>query len=299
MDRRRRTHTELDGMIEAAAIARTFGRDLRTARKRRRITLVELGRRVSLSHVRVGEIERGEGATAPLAVWVKLGKAIERPLAVSFSREIEVQEPRDAGHLAAQELVLRLARRHGRRADFELPTRPADPARSIDVALRDDPARAIIVVEIWNRLDDLGGAARATTRKQAEAEGPAVLAARDGPAYQVAVCWLLVDTAANRRLVARYPEILDSRFPGSSLIPPHPTGRDEARVEDGYEQTSETRSGVTAALALATLLPGAAAANGPVPVATGLDNPAASRSPATAQSTLPSPAGVARSSSRR
>ena len=32
-----------------------------------------------------------------------------------------------------------------------------------------------------------------------------------------AICWLLVDTAANRRLVARYPQILETRFPGSSL----------------------------------------------------------------------------------
>ena len=131
--------------------------------------------------------------------------------------DIQPDEPRDAGHLAAQELVLRLARQHGRRADFELVTRPSDPARSIDVALRDDAAGALIVVEIWNRLDDLGAAARAMTRKASEAEGAAVLAARDGPPYRVAICWLLVDTAANRRLVARFPEILETRFPGSSL----------------------------------------------------------------------------------
>ncbi len=148
---------------------------------------------------------------------MKLGKAVGRPLAVSFSRDIDAHDTHDAGHLAAQEVVLGLARRHGRRADFELPTRPSDPARSIDVALRDDAARTLIVVEIWNRLDDLGAAARATTRKAIEAEGPATIAARSGPAYRVALCWLLVDTAANRRLVARYPEILQSRFQGSSL----------------------------------------------------------------------------------
>ena len=44
-----------------------------------------------------------------------------------------------------------------------------------------------------------------------------MVAARTGLAYRVALCWLLVDTAANRRLVARYPEILKSRFPGSSF----------------------------------------------------------------------------------
>lgn len=217
MERHRRTNVELDGTAEAASIAGTLGRGLKTTRRRNRLTQVQVGRRVGLSGARIAEIEHGDGATASLETWVKLGKAIDRPLAVSLSRDIEPREPRDAGHLAAQELVLRLARRHGRRADFELPTHPADPARSIDVALRDDAARAFIVVEIWNRLDDLGAAARATTRKVAEAEGPAVLAARDGPPYRVAICWLLVDTAANRRLVARYPEILESRFPGSSL----------------------------------------------------------------------------------
>jgi transcriptional regulator with XRE-family HTH domain len=217
MDRHRRTNVELDGTIEARSIAGTLGRELRVTCKRRGLTQAALGRRVGLSRARISELQRGEGATAPLAAWVKLGKAIDRPLAVSFSRAIEPDEPRDAGHLAAQELVLGLARRHGRRADFELPTRPTDPARSIDVAIRDDDARAIIVVEIWNRLDDLGAAARATTRKVAEADGPAALTGGDGPPYRVATCWLFVDTAANRRLVTRYPEILQSRFPGSSI----------------------------------------------------------------------------------
>jgi transcriptional regulator with XRE-family HTH domain len=217
MDRHRRTGFEVDGTIEASSIASSLGRDLRATARRRRLTQADLGRRVGLSGPRVGEIQRGQGASASLETWVKLGKAVGRPLAVSFSRDIDAHEPRDAGHLAAQELVLRLARRHGRRADFELPTRPSDPARSIDVALRDDAARALIVVEIWNRLDDLGAAARATSRKAVEAVGPAMIAARTGPAYRVALCWLLVDTVANRRLVARYPEILQTRFPGSSF----------------------------------------------------------------------------------
>ena len=217
MERHRRTNVEIQGATEARSIALALGRELRTTRTRRHMTLAQLGRRVGLSGARIGELERGDGATAPLETWVKLGKALDRPLAVSFSRDIEPREPSDAGHLAAQELVLRLARQHDRRADFELPTRPSDPARSIDVALLDGAARALIVVEIWNRFDDLGAAARATTRKVSEAEGVAVLAAGDGPPYRVAACWLFVDTAANRRLVARYPEILESRFPGSSL----------------------------------------------------------------------------------
>lgn len=217
MDRRRRTNIEIDGVREANAIAGSLGRELRTVSARRHLRQADLADRVGLSRARIGEVVRGDGANAPLAVWVRLGKAIDRPLAVSFSRSVEPREQRDAGHLAAQELVLGLARQAGRKADFELPTRPADPARSIDVAVRDVRSRTLIVVEIWNRLDDLGAAARASTRKLSEAEGPAVLAAGDGPPYRVAICWLLLDTAANRRLVARYPEILRSRFPGSSV----------------------------------------------------------------------------------
>ena len=217
MSRVRRTDTEVQAARESARIGATLGSDLQRTRRRRRVTQAAVGARVGLGQSRISDLERGDGATAPLDTWIALGIAIDRPLAVSFSRDIQPDEPRDAGHLAAQELVLRLARQHGRRADFELPTRPADPACSIDVALRDARARALIVIEIWNRLDDLGAAARATTRKLAEAEGPAVIAARDGPPYRVALCWLLVDTAANRRLVARYPEILHTRFPGSSL----------------------------------------------------------------------------------
>ena len=217
MSRVRRTDAKVQAAIESVRIGATLGTDLKQTRKRRRLTQEALGDKIGLGQVRIGELERGEGVTAPLETWIALGIAIDRPLAVFFSRDIEPDEPRDAGHLAAQELVLRLARQHGRRADFELPTRPADPARSTDVAIRDDAARALILIEIWNRLDDLGAAVRATNRKRADTEAAAVLAAGDGPPYRVAICWLLVDTAANRRLVARYPEILQNRFPGSSF----------------------------------------------------------------------------------
>jgi transcriptional regulator with XRE-family HTH domain len=217
MTRVRRTDAQIQGAREAARIAATLGGDLKRTRVRRRRTQQELGERVGLSQGRISELERGEGASAPLDTWISLGLASDRPLAVSFSRDIDPYEPRDAGHLRAQELVLHLARRSNRRAEFELPTRPTDPTRSIDVMLRDDDARTLLLVEIWNRLDDLGAAARSTSRKHAEVEGLAVLAAGDAPAYRVASCWLLVDTVANRRLTARYPEVFRARFRGSSL----------------------------------------------------------------------------------
>jgi hypothetical protein len=158
-------------------------------------------------------LEAGLGASAPLALWFALGSALERPFAAGFSRDLRaVVEPADAGHLAAQELVLRLAREHGRRGCFELSTRPgARETGHVDVGLRDDPNRTLILIEVWNRLDDLGRASRRTQEKVVEASG---LAAFRG--YRVAWCWLLVDTAANRLLVRRYPAVLRSQFAGSS-----------------------------------------------------------------------------------
>jgi transcriptional regulator with XRE-family HTH domain len=217
MSRVRRTDAQVQGAREAARLAATLGGDLKHARVPRRLTQRALGRRVGLSQGRISDLERGGGASAPLDTWIALGVALDRPLAVSFSRDIETDDPRDAGHLRAQELVLGLARRLGRRGDLELPTHPTDPWRAIDVVIRDDVVRALILIEIWNRLDDLGAAIRSTTRKLVEADGLAVLAAGDGSPYRVASCWLLVDTAANRRLVGRYPEIFAARFGGSSV----------------------------------------------------------------------------------
>lgn len=217
MARLRRTQASVIGDRESAAIAASLGRDLRATRQKRRLTQHALGALVNLSHARVGELERGRGSGAPIGTWVALGIAVGRPIAMSFSRAIDVPLPRVAGHLAGQEILLRLARAHGRRAQFELATRPSDPSASIDVCCQDDRHRTLIVEEIWNRIGDLGAAARTTTRKVHEAQSLAVLAGGDGPAYRVAYCWILIDTAANRRLVRAYPEILRVRFPGSSF----------------------------------------------------------------------------------
>ena len=123
--------------------------------------------------------------------------------------------PQDAGHLEIQEFLLKLARSTGRTATFELPTRPTDPARSVDICVRDPRRRVLIIEEAWNTFGDLGAAIRSTHRKEAEAADLAATIDNEQP-YRVAVVWVIRASAANRALIANYPEIVRSAFPGSS-----------------------------------------------------------------------------------
>jgi hypothetical protein len=113
-----------------------------------------------------------------------------------------------------QELVLALGRRAGYTGTFELPTRPAEPWRSIDVVLASPTRRVMILVECWNTIGDVGAAARSTARKAAELEQLAV--GKWGSNVRVGVVWVVRATSRNRALVARYPEVFASRFPASS-----------------------------------------------------------------------------------
>ncbi len=126
-----------------------------------------------------------------------------------------LEAPADAGHLAMQELILRVARPAGYHRTFELPTKPADPSRSTDVGLRDDLQRRLVQVECWNSFGSINASLRSTDRKRAEAEQLAI-AIGHGDAYSVHICWVVRATRRNRALLAQYPEIFASRFPGSS-----------------------------------------------------------------------------------
>ena len=166
------------------------------------MTQAGVGSLVGLSQSEISRLERGEGFSTSIDMWVAIGIALRRPIAVAFSRDV-VEPLKDSGHLEAQELVLRLATAAGWAGAFEVPSRPDQPWHSTDLVLR--RAGETVLVEIWNRLDDLGAAVRSTDRKVAEFADD-----------RLVECWLLVDTAANRAIVWRYPTILRSRFPESS-----------------------------------------------------------------------------------
>jgi len=214
--RRRPTDTIREAQRLSRSIVDSLGKVVRDRRIRLRLTQAELATRVGVHQSWISRIEIGRGHGVPLETWVALGVALGRPLAVAFSRPLgESREPIDAGHLAMQERLLMLAREIGRTATFELPTRPADPSRSIDVCVRDHRCRVLIVQEVWNSFGDVGAAARSTSRKRAEAADLAA-AIDGGPPYRVASVWVVRPSATNRDLLARFPGIFIAACPGSS-----------------------------------------------------------------------------------
>jgi transcriptional regulator with XRE-family HTH domain len=217
MRRSKRSAQQMRSSVEATRIASTLGQVVRRIREDRRWTQQRLGDEVGLSPVRIGELERGDGATAPLATWVLIGLVLDRPLAVTFSAPLEGSSRlADAGHLDMQEALLAMTRRNGWFASFELPTRSSDPRHSVDVLVRDDIARRLLTLECWNRFGDLGAAARSTDRKVAEAAALAIAAGGAAAPYSLHACWVVRPSAANRELVRRYPGIFRARFAGSS-----------------------------------------------------------------------------------
>src|SRR5216117_2855351 len=109
MVRRKRTTAVIAGAREARAIAAVLGRETKSTRRQRRLTQTELGRRVGLSQSEISYLECGHGEATSLATWTAIWMALGRPLSVAFSRDISVLALLDAGHVDAQEFVLRLA----------------------------------------------------------------------------------------------------------------------------------------------------------------------------------------------
>jgi hypothetical protein len=161
----------------------------------------------------VSRVERGLGGSTTIDSLQRICVALGIALRLELARD-PVEDTADAGHLAIQELILRLGRVTGCQGAFELATRPAEPWRSVDVVLSCAARHSMILCECWNTIGDIGAAVRSTTRKAVELEGLA--AARFGPDAAVGTVWIVRATTRNRALVARYPEVFANRFPGSS-----------------------------------------------------------------------------------
>lgn len=210
--RRTDRRLELDRLL-AGELAR-LGRELAAARKRRRLTQEQLAVRCGISRSAVSRLELGLGHGVPLETLYAIALELGLSPRLTLGRDWR-EEPADAGHLGIQELLIRLGRSSGYAGTFELPVRPGDPQHSVDVFLRSDRRRRLVVAEAWNVIGDVGAGARSFDRKLALARELAVAIGRERP-YDVHGVWVVRATRRNRALVARYPELFASKFPGSS-----------------------------------------------------------------------------------
>src|SRR3990172_7894994 len=113
------------------------GGEILVTRWRRRWTPQELGRRAGVSPMMISRMERGLGGHAPLDTWQRGARAPGRPPGVALAPELPAGDPAAAGHLTFRNRLLGRGRGRGGGPRFALRTRPADPSRSSDAALRD------------------------------------------------------------------------------------------------------------------------------------------------------------------
>lgn len=189
-----------------------LGGQVKAMRLRRGWSQQDLATRADVGRTVIGRAERAVG-TVELETLERIALALGVPLTVGFARD-SMDEATDAGHLALQEIVLRHGRAGGFTGQFELPTRPNEPWRSIDVVLGCEPRQLVIAIECWNTFGDLGAATRSSRRKAAEVQQLAT--GRWGPDGRSGLVWVVRETARNRALVARYPEVFAATFTGSS-----------------------------------------------------------------------------------
>jgi len=186
--------------------------DVISMRRRRSWTQADLAKRAGLGRMMVSRLERATGSI-DVDTLERVALALDVSLNCGFARDLRA-DVADGAHLAIQELVLRLGRRNGYEAAFELATRQAEPWRSIDVVLASEARERMLCIECWNTIGDIGAAVRTSARKAAELEAMAI--ARWGAAATTALVWVVRATARNRALLERYPESFASRFRGSS-----------------------------------------------------------------------------------
>ena len=215
MPTRIRTQLEIAADLRMREQCGRLGRELREGRAARRKTQTQIGTQVGLGQGAISRAERGLGGGLTLDAWQRIGVALGRPLNVAFQRDV-TGEAADAGHLAMQELVLRLGRAAGSLGQL----RACHPAgRALAIGRRRTSGRRAPAADPRGVLEHDRRRRRRrapSERKRAEAASLAVGAlGRRAPA-SVGVVWVVRATARNRALVARYPEVFAARFPGSS-----------------------------------------------------------------------------------
>jgi hypothetical protein len=174
--------------------------------------------RCGISQARWSELERGLGARATLETWAIAAASVGLQLASFLEGAPGASVPRDIEHARRQSALIEFAAKGGWRALPELPVDRVIRSRSVDVALLRESRREAAPFEIWDWFDDVGASFRGLDSKRQllidrlERESGDSLA----EPWRVAACFVVRDTARNRRLVDELRPLFVARFPGSS-----------------------------------------------------------------------------------
>jgi hypothetical protein len=140
-----------------------------------------------------------------------------------LSEASAADQPRDAAHLKAQELVLRTSKSGGwsgipeERFDADVRT-----SRFADVFLRRDrpptEANEVALIEVIDWFDDVGAPMRSWQRRLDGVERYAIAHIVDEvkPLPSVSGCWVVRATKRNRALIAEHSNLFATRFRGSA-----------------------------------------------------------------------------------
>jgi transcriptional regulator with XRE-family HTH domain len=214
---RRATRAVVAGRVHATAVAHRLGVALREAREAAGVTQAEVAARTGISQPMVSRLERGLGASSTIQTWAAVTASLDERLAVYVERVPGADRPRDFEHLRRQQLLIELSKVGGWIARFEEPLdRGRTLSRSVDLVLRRPPRREVVVVEVWDWLDDIGEAVRATDAKAAQVARQIAAERRPGEAaWWVTGLWVLRGTRRNRGLVDEFRAVFETRFPAS------------------------------------------------------------------------------------
>ena len=165
------------------------------------------------------KLERADGADVSILVWVRAARAAGGDLRAYVDGATAADQPRDAAHLRAQELIVTTSASGGWQAHPERAI-DLDPRRSRAADLVLVRNHEVALVEVYDWLPDVGDAFRGWDRKLATMEARTIArpTARVEPStIRASGIWVLRATVTNRRLVAEHRALFRARFPGSAV----------------------------------------------------------------------------------
>ena len=188
-----------------------MGQAVRERRLTLGLTQAQVANAAGVSQTWVSKAERGRAASGSVETWAALVAATGGQL-VGFVEDVPgTPRPRDQEHLLGQELVIRESAAGSWSAEPERALRSdaSQGWRYVDVLLRRRSARELAVVEIWNRLEDVGDGLRGLATKVERVRA-------EYPGWGVSGLLVARRTKRNREIVARLPAVFGSALPASS-----------------------------------------------------------------------------------